>query len=289
MKHLLICLILSLSAFSARAESLKIVADVTPVAAIVAGIVSKDQEVKTLIPPNSSPHDFTLRPSDIQALRDAALILWSGEDTTPTLEKLLTSPAFADKTIDLSSLKGVFQLPLRETEVQENDENQDHFDPHLWLSPQNALIWVDVLTAELARLDPSHAPDLQDRSRALRADIDSVVAEAQTTFAKTPKRAFIQYHDAFAYFETTFGLEPIGVATLDDEENASLGKIAKLRDIATAEPSICVMTSHPSQSRAARNLLVAKDSYLISAEPLRAESYPDLLSALSDSFRACLY
>lgn len=325
MKSFLILLTLTFWTSLAHAETLRIVADITPVSAIARQIAGPDHEVKALITDNASAHDFALRPSDIKALQAADLILWTGADATPALEKLLTSPAFIDKVRNLSELEGIKLLPLRKAgdhddnhegghddshEIGHEDEHEEghqeeghddshgdthgahsgvHNDPHLWLSPANGLLWADAITSDLSALNPADTTGLQIRRDKIRTEIEAALDQAKTSFARAPRRPYIQYHDAFAYFEDALGLTPTGIATSDDEEHASLGKIAALRSLAAAQTSICVMISHPMQERVAKTLLVANESRLVLANPIKAPSYPALLNRLIESYRTCLY
>lgn len=289
MRPLLYALFLTLFMAPVQAaDKLRVVADIGPVNALVKAIGGDLVEASDLIPPGVSAHDFALRPSDLKTMRAADLILWSGKDATPALEKSLGDSAIAAKVLDLSVQAGVTLLPLRGDD-HGHDDHHGHNDPHLWLSPQNALIWADLIAAQLILLAPSETATFNANKATLAGDIERAITRANTTFARPPLRPYLQYHDAFAYFEAALNLTPAGIATADDEEQASLGKIAKLRAFGAAQPSLCVMISNPAMDRAAEALLVAPDSRLIRAEPLHAENYPALIDALIDSFEACLY
>ena len=123
-------------------------------------------------PGAASPHTYSLKPSDAEALQAADIVFWVG----PNLETFLVRPmqtlASDATSVELSKAPGVTTLPLREGGAFEADDDAPHqgagghgaADMHVWLDPVNAKAMVDAIAAALGKADPEHAA----RSRRMR-------------------------------------------------------------------------------------------------------------------------
>ena len=108
----------------------------------------------------------------------------------------------------------------------------DHgaFDPHAWQSLQNAVTYVDNITAALAKADPANAATYYGNRAAYVAEIEALDAEIRGIVAGLPAdhRTVVTSHDAFQYFGRDYGLmflAPQGVST---EAEASAKDVARL-------------------------------------------------------------
>jgi len=85
-------------------------------------------KVSSLMKPNQSPHDFTLRPSDRKRIYHSRSVIWLGPKFEPYLEKVLGK----QKQVNLGGLAEA------EHHGQHHDHDEAH-DPHLWLNPKAIL------------------------------------------------------------------------------------------------------------------------------------------------------
>ena len=95
------------------ADSLKVVASIKPIHSLVAGVMQGVAEPLLLVPGGASPHDYSLKPSEVRALAQANLVFWIG----PELERFMVRPlASTDppvRAVALLEAPGVTRLPLR--------------------------------------------------------------------------------------------------------------------------------------------------------------------------------
>ena len=109
---------------------------------------------------------------------------------------------------------------------EHDDEHDDHadehghdhgaFDPHGWHNPANAVIYVDNITAALARTDPANASAYYGNRATYVAEIEALDAEIRKTVAglSEDRRTIVTAHDAFGYFAEAYGLRfvaPLGI------------------------------------------------------------------------------
>ena len=111
-------------------------------------------------------------------------------------------------------------------------QGHDHgaFDPHAWQDLKNAVIYVDNITAALAKADPVNAAAFYENREAYLAEIETLDAKIRAMLAKLSenKRTVVTSHDAFGYFAAAYGLRfeaPQGMST---ESEASAADVAKL-------------------------------------------------------------
>ena len=85
--------------FSAAASA-TIVTSVKPLGFIASSIANGITDTEVLVPAGASPHDYSLKPSDVQILKSAEMLIWIGEDVD----------AFLDKSIDDLDYKKVLTI-----------------------------------------------------------------------------------------------------------------------------------------------------------------------------------
>lgn len=135
----LACTQLSLVGNSAKAK-IKIVTSFAPLYSFTANLVGDQAEIYNLVPSGMSIHNFEPRPSDIKALAEADLLIINGLD----LEE------FMDGMVDAS---GNYDLVIVDT--TKNIKALEGRDPHVWLSINNPIMQVNVITEALIGLDQS--------------------------------------------------------------------------------------------------------------------------------------
>lgn len=131
--------------------SAAVVTSIRPLGFIASAIADGVTPTEVLLPDGASPHDFALRPSDIQRLRGADLVVWVGPDMEAFLTKSL-APVAAKHQLAISELSGVKPLLMK---GEDDDHDHDHatdahnhaghdegdghhhgeYNMHVWLSP----------------------------------------------------------------------------------------------------------------------------------------------------------
>src|SRR5215218_7352724 len=104
-----------------------VVATTTQAADLARAVAGGRAEVVGLLPANADPHDYEVRPGDVKALADAAVVIRSGGDLDDWLSDAIDSSG-ADAR-ELVLIDQVETLPGDEEEI----------DPHWWQDPRNAV------------------------------------------------------------------------------------------------------------------------------------------------------
>ncbi len=104
------------------------------------------------------------------------------------------------------------------------------YDPHAWQSLGNAVIYVDNITAALAKADPENAGTFYENRAAYVAELEALDADIRAIIAGLPesRRTVVTSHDAFQYFGRDYGLTFLAPQGLSTESEASAKDVARL-------------------------------------------------------------
>jgi len=115
---------------------------------------------------------------------------------------------------------------------EENSHGHEHgdFDPHGWLSLQNAITYIDNITASLSKAAPARAATFYLNRETYITEIKSLDQQikAMTTELTQNARTIVTSHDAFQYFGRDYGLSFLAPQGLSTESEASARKVAQL-------------------------------------------------------------
>ncbi len=166
------------------------------------GAVSVDQ----VLEPNTDPHEYEPRPSDIEAAAGAELVFANGDDLDSWIEEIVSDSGSDASVVDLGAV-----VPERlpgETGAAEASK----YDPHWWHDPRNAEAAVRQIEHRLAAADPSHKREFMRNARSYLGGLRRLDAGIARCIDSVPaaKRKLVTDHDAFGYFARRYGIDVVG-------------------------------------------------------------------------------
>jgi len=235
-----------------------VVVSIAPFHSLVAAVMQGVGTPKLLVKTGASPHQYSLRPSEIQSLRKASLIFWAG----PQLETFLIKPlqnVVNDQKVHIVQLEktpGLLLLSLRRSPAWEaHDHAHDHhihgadnvslakdIDMHFWLDPNNAIIMTDSIVLHLSKLDPEHKDIYQRNGENLKGEIRQLDTNIAKTLRSVQFVPYIVFHDAYQYLENRYKLNGVGSITLHPEIPPSAKRLSFIRNIIKNTKARCVFT-----------------------------------------------
>ena len=249
--------------------------------------------IESIIPAGADVHTFEPSPSDVEKIQSADLIIANGLGLDSWIQSL----------IDAAGKGEADTLLLGEGLDQEsgwvylsNAETPGTFDPHIWLDPKGAVLYVQRIANHVSR----NAPDLAQRIAATSADgitkINAIDADLAVDFAAIDpdQRKIVTMHDAFGYFARAYEIEIVGVAVASPGQDPSAQEIRALID-AIREAGVTALFSEvqlPSkvldQIAAETGATVLQDLYSDALGASPADSYLGVMRTNADAILGAL-
>ena len=298
-------------------DDLRVVASIKPVHSLVSAVMAGVGEPHLIVRGTSSPHTFTMRPSDAEALEDAHIVFMVGD----TMETALAGPVEAlaghARVVKLVDTPGLVLRTMREGGAFEDhdhsshgrggmddhadhddhghghghDDHDDHaddmddhgaFDLHVWLDPINGWTLARAIGGALSDVDPANAAIYEANVDALLHRLDRLTGEIAQEVAPARGVPFIVFHDGYRYFEDRFGLTAAGSVVVSPERAPGARRIAELQDKLHALGVVCVFDEPQFDRRIVRTVIEGSDVKTATVDPLGAtiEDGPELYFTL---------
>ena len=250
-------------------------------------------QIESIVPAGIDVHTFQPSPSDVEKIQSADLIIANG----------LSLDGWIGSLIEAAGKGEADTLLLGEGLDQEsgwvylsNAETPGTFDPHIWLDPKGAALYVQRIADHVSR----NAPDLAQRIAATSADgitkINAIDADLAVDFAAIDpdQRKIVTMHDAFGYFARAYEIEIVGVAVASPGQDPSAQEIRALID-AIRSAGVTALFSEvqlPSkvldQIAAETGATVLQDLYSDALGASPADSYLGVMQTNADAILGAL-
>ncbi|MEJ2592220.1 MAG: zinc ABC transporter substrate-binding protein, partial [Candidatus Thiodiazotropha sp.] len=274
---------------------------------LVAGVMAGVAEPELLIKGSQSPHEFSLRPSDMRALSAADLIVWVGPGLETALSGLLGKGHLRANVMTLAGDDDPDILPMREGADWESHGHTmpvapadhatahvDESDSHIWLSPRIARRIVQQVSDALARMDSANAGRYRDNAARLITRLQQLDERLRAQLEPVRERPYIVFHDAYHYFEQHYGLNAVGSVSISPERVPGARRVHELRQKILQLNARCVFTEPQFQPRLIGTLVEGTHAKIGQLDPLGSdltpgpEAYFQLMQRLADNLVDCL-
>lgn len=162
-------------------------------------------QVVSLLSGQESGHTYTHRPSHLQALHEAQLLLEVGLGLEVWIKGLVRN-ADNPRLVVVTTSRGIPLLRGPQWEASGSMGN-----PHIWLDPFRAKEMIRGITQALVRLDPEGRDFYLRRQAQYFQQLDALVAEFVPAFRKWNHPRVVAHHPAWPYFAQRFGIQIVGV------------------------------------------------------------------------------
>ncbi|MET0263301.1 MAG: metal ABC transporter substrate-binding protein, partial [Rariglobus sp.] len=188
--------------FLQAAERPRVLTTFTILADMARNVAGEHADVESLTKPGAEIHGYEPTPRDIVKTRKATLVLWNGMNLERWFEKFFSSAKDMPQFVLTEGIE-----PMGITEGPYTGKP----NPHAWMSPTNALIYVENIRAALARVDPANAAAYAANAAAYSAKIRALDAPVREQLARIPEaqRYLVTSEGAFSYLCRDYGLRPL--------------------------------------------------------------------------------
>jgi len=294
----------------------RIVTSIKPVELIVSAIATEDMQTTSLVPPGSSPHNYTMKPSQRRALENADVIFWVGPDMETFLNRLLTGQEFSSRTVALMDAENGSGEDSHGDHAQdghhghvheaEEEKEEDHHveghghdhgegeDPHIWLDPELALEMAETIRDALSALDGVDAAALNRNFEQFKDSVRETDASIRERLAPAHDISLFAYHEAFTRFAEHYDLKLEGVLTLNPELSPGARHIAEVQEKLRNATHPCLLTEPQFNRQWWRSITENLDVTFSTWDPLAtdiestAEGYNNFQHSIVDAVLKCL-
>lgn len=271
-------------------DKLVVVATTTQIGDFVREVGGEDVEVHQLLQPNSDPHDYEPRPSDVQNVADAKLVFASGDGIDEWIEEVVSDSGAGAEVVDLGAVAPI-RLPGEdehgeaehaghegEEQTEEEHHHDSEFDPHWWHDPRNAEAAVREIERSLGAADPSRRAAFERDANAYVAQLKALDAGIAACIDSVPpsQRKLVTDHDAFNYFAERYGIEVVGavIPSQTTQAQPSAKDLSELADTIEAEQVKAIFPESslsPKVAEAIANQTGASAEYTLYGDALGPE------------------
>jgi len=209
-------------------DKLAVVATTTQIADFARNVGGDAVDVHQILQPNTDPHEYEPRPSDVTATAGAKLVLESGDGLDSWMDKVVSESGADAKVVDLAN-----RLPVT-VPGETSGPEASQYDPHWWHDPVNAEAAVREIRDAMTAADPSNRRTFEGNATAYLAELHRLDSGIQRCIDSVPpdQRKLVTDHDAFNYFAKRYGIQIVGaiIPSQTTEAQASAGDISRLAE-----------------------------------------------------------
>jgi len=265
-------------------EKFKAVTTFTVIADIARNVAGDAAIVESITKPGAEIHNYQPTPGDIRKAQGAQLVLWNGLNLELWFEK------FFVKLRDVPSAvvsDGIEPMGISEGPYEGKP------NPHAWMSPNAALIYVDNIRDAFVKYDPANAETYKANAESYKQQIKDAIEPIRQELASLPenKRWLVSSEGAFSYLARDFDLKELYLWPINADQQGTPQQVRKVID-AVRENKIGVVFSESTISAAPAEQ-VARETGAKSGGVLYVDSlteadgpvptYIDLLKVTSDT------
>jgi len=286
---------LSLTTPPARAEAPNVVVTIKPIHSLVSQVMEGAGAPILLVEGTASPHNFSLKPSQVRAVNVAGVFIRVSERLEPFTGKIVRSLPNDVVLVTMIDAPGINLLEQRRTGAFDPHEHthahvDDDADSHIWLDPENAKAIARYVAVVLGKRYPQHAPLFEANAERLVGQIDGMAREIAAELAPLGDKPFVVFHDAYQYFDARFGLDVVGSITISPDVKPSAKRLAELRKRIRDLKAVCVFAEPLYEPRLVTAVIedTGARSGTLDPEGMGLQPGPGLYSALMRNLAAAL-
>ena len=244
------------SASLGRGEKLRVIATTNIVADVVSRIGGDAISLTALLPVGTDPHAYQATPQDLLAVVEAHVVFISGLGLQENLVELIANAGGQAVIVPVST--GVETIAFG----GESEPDHEGADPHVWLDPNNVIVWARNIEHTLSAQDPANGEIYQTNAdryvEALQA-LDGWI-RIQVALVPEEKRELVTDHLIFGYFARRYGFKQVGavIAAFSTMAEPSAQDMAELQDTIREFDVAAIIVGTTVNSRLAEQ--IAKDT-----------------------------
>ncbi|CAM1633380.1 metal ABC transporter substrate-binding protein [Bartonella sp. W8098] len=220
-------IVVLMSLFSAAnsfaAQKFKAVTTFTVIADMAQNVAGDAAEVQSITKPGAEIHEYQPTPQDLMRAQGANLILWNGLNLELWFEK------FFDNIHDVPGV--VVSTGVDPMSINEGPYNGKP-NPHAWMSPTSALIYVDNIRDAFVKYDPENAETYKQNAEIYKAKIRATIDPIKAELSGLPedRRWLVTSEGAFSYLARDFNLKELYLWPINADQQGTPQQVKHVID-----------------------------------------------------------
>ncbi|MEG9498680.1 zinc ABC transporter substrate-binding protein ZnuA [Mannheimia indoligenes] len=315
--------LIGLAVLGAGVAQADVLTSIKPLGFIANAITDGVTETKVLLPVTASPHDYSLKPSDVSQLQSAQLVVWVGDGLESFLEKSIEKLS-KEKVLTLENVEAIEELVEKASDKKEDAHDHDHKhdhkhshdhkhehkghnhkhddhhghshdeDWHIWLSSEASELAAEQIAARLSEQLPEQKAKIAENLAKFKANVTAKKAEIAKQLEPVKAKGYYTFHDAYGYFEREYGLNSLGSFTINPTVAPGAKTLAAIKKNIAKNKAQCLFAEPQFTPKVIETLAKETNVNVGQLDPLGAKvqlsatAYPEFLQALANEFSQCL-
>lgn len=210
------------------AEPFKVVTTFTVIADMARNVAGDAARGESITKPGAEIHNYQPTPGDLLKTRDAQLVLWNGLNLELWFER------FFSRMKDVPSAvvsQGVKPIAIAQGPYAGKP------NPHAWMSPRAALIYVDNIRDALVEHDPAQADTYRRNAETYKARITATLEPLRQQLQAIPERWrwLVSSEGAFSYLARDLGLKELYLWPINADAQGTPQQVRRVIETVRAE------------------------------------------------------
>lgn len=229
------------------AEKFKVITTFTVIADMAQNVAGDAAQVSSITKPGAEIHEYQPTPGDIKRAQGAQLILTNGLNLELWFQRFYQH---LNGVPEVVVSRGV--TPIGITEGPYNGKP----NPHAWMSPDNALIYVDNIRDALVKYDPANAPIYRHNAEQYKKRIAATLDPLRKQVAELPenKRWLVSSEGAFSYLARDLGLKELYLWPINADQQGTPQQVRHVVDEVKASHIPAVFSESTVSDKPARQV-----------------------------------
>jgi manganese/iron transport system substrate-binding protein len=218
-----IALLAALVPCQAAAAKKRVVTTFTIIQDMAQNVAGDAAIVESITKPGAEIHGYEPTPQDIVKAQRADLVLWNGLNLERWFERFFSN---------LRDVPGaVLSDGVKPIGIEEGPYTGKP-NPHAWMSPGNAVIYVENIRKALVKIDPANAATYDANAKAYSAKFAALEKTVRSELEKIPadRRWLVTSEGAFPYLAQNFGLKELFLWAVNADQQGTPQQVQKVID-----------------------------------------------------------
>lgn len=211
-------------------DKLSIVCTISSVYEFTEQLAGDNAEIKLLLPPGVEPHGWEPSTDDMALISSADMLVYSGAGLETWLDSCLDAVENDDLiTVDASSDVDLLTFG-QSTATLDGVSMTDANDPHIWMSPANAILEVQTIADALCEADPDNSEEYKSAVDEYVEQLTALDDEYREALAPYAGETVVVSHEAFGYMCAEYGMKQLAIDGLSSDSEPDAATMSEIVD-----------------------------------------------------------